>query len=175
MSVRRNDTRDAGRRCLVTLILLSGLQPATAEVPNDVIGRLFLPPAERARIELARGREDAMDVSFTAIESGQKVERPDESVALNGVVRRADGNDVIWVNGRMIGDRLGDAETIKVRQGPDANNNVVLEASGVPRPVRLKPGQAWDRDTGSVVDCYRCTRADTEPAANEVAEPADDE
>lgn len=146
----------------VALALLALPHAALAELPNDTIGRLFLSPAERAKIEQTRGKEIAADITFGETDPGEAAKPSDEAVALNGLVRRADGNDIVWVNGQIIGDRLGSLAEIKVHKGPDANNNVVLESTGIPRPVRLKPGQAWDRTTNRAVDCYRCTALDND-------------
>lgn len=129
---------------------------ATAELANDTLGRLFLSPAERAKIENSRGQEAASEMTFD--EAGPQIaaKPTDATVALNGLVRRADGNDIIWVNGQIIGDRLGTSTDVKVRRGPDAANNVVLESIGTARPVKLKPGQSWDNATNKAVDCFRC-------------------
>lgn len=151
----------ATRATMLGVLLLIIAQSAQSEIPNNVMGRLFLSPGERAKIDQNRGKDESADVAFGNVESGEAATPIEEGLALNGLVRRADGNDVIWVNGQIIGDRLGDSEEITVRIGPDKNNNVVIESAGIPRPVRLKPGQAWDRDTNAVVDCFRCTQTDT--------------
>lgn len=150
-----------------SILLLSLPFSANAELPNDIIGRLFLSPAERAKIEQTRGQDIATDVTFEDTAPKAAVKPKGAAVALNGLVRRADGNDVIWVNGQMIGDRLGTSAEVKVRRGPDANNNVVLESTGIARPVKLKPGQSWDKLTNKAVDCYRCADPDNSsvPAA----------
>ena len=159
MNTRRARTNRPGPRLIGVLCLLIAqvAQLAQAEIPNDVIGRLFLSPGERAKIEKNRGKDSSADVAFGAVESVEPVKSVEESLALNGLVRRADGNDIVWINGQIIGDRLGDSPEVKVRQGPDKDNSVVVESAGIPRPVRLKPGQAWDRNTNTVVDCFRCT------------------
>lgn len=156
-------TKNALRR--VALLAILALPVARAEIPNDAIGRLFLTPSEREKIEQSRGQEAAAEISFDGADPTETTRPIDETLALNGLIRRTDGTDVVWVNGKMLGDGLGRSDTIKVRRGPDVDNNVIVESAGVPRPVRLKPGQAWDRGTGRVVDCYRCTeKSELEPA-----------
>lgn len=153
--------------CVTLALTLGAVTEAPAEINNNFIGRLFLTPAERAQIEQARGQDNAADIAFGSTDPSEPARQADEAVALNGLVRRADGNDIVWVNGRMIGDRLGDDANITVRRSPDVNNEVVIESAGVPRPVRLKPGQAWDRNTDRVVDCYRCSDSDAASAPSQ--------
>jgi hypothetical protein len=67
------------------------------------------------------------------------------SVRLQGVVRRSDGNDEVWLDGGRIG----------VVGGVNAQDRVPVRIPGTERRVWLKPGQVLDTATGAVRESYQ--------------------
>lgn len=162
-SCRRDQSVDADRAidtgphwrappycCLpVTLLLLLLLStPVIAAGPS-----LFTTPEQRDRLdriraeataeELAREPEPEPEPAATA--APQSPPR----VHLRGFVRRSKGPSAVWVNSgnTLHGTAVGDGLAAGRVEGATV---VVTLPDG--KQVRLKPGQIWDPDSGTVID-----------------------
>lgn len=84
----------------------------------------------------------------------EKAEKKLPSVSLQGFIRRSDGRSAVWANGQntLNDDRL--ADDVRIDSGRIEGTTVVVTLPDG-RKVRLEPGQAWDSDSGRVVDQYR--------------------
>lgn len=135
------------RGCIGLLFVsLPYVVAAPADSAAD-FGRLFTSPAERAEIDRMRAsfRPEAA-VSADAGESLSPVGiAPQASMRLNGIMRRSDGHDELWLNG-------GRAAT---GGDPDAQNRVRVRVPGTDRMVWMKPGQVLDTSTGVVRESYQ--------------------
>jgi hypothetical protein len=68
-------------------------------------------------------------------------------------MKRSDGKNVVWVNGESTIDksRLGDIRVHQKSIGKE--KKVTISVDG--KTVRIKPGEAWLKDTGNVVDSHK--------------------
>ncbi|GAA5170218.1 hypothetical protein [Viridibacterium curvum] len=83
-------------QCLLGLLLLTGLPAAmAADKPwREDLGRLFLTPEKRALLDELRRNNARITPS---------AEQP-ENLRLDGIVRRSNGRQTIWINGQAYGD-----------------------------------------------------------------------
>jgi hypothetical protein len=119
---------------------LGTLLPLVAAAPADTgaaLDRLFTTPAGAAA-----ATSDAVPLATNDT-------RMPASVRLQGMVRRSDGNDEVWLDGGRIG----------VVGGVNAQDRVPVRIPGTDRRVWLKPGQVLDTATGAVRESYQTGRA----------------
>jgi len=137
-------------RTLVTFTLgclfAGAVLPAAAAEP---LGRLFLTPEARRLLDAGRTPGEELQPQQGELPGGAGTS---DQVVLSGIVRRRLGPDVVWING----ERADQSGRIRLRQGPDRANRVVLEDATDGNTVRLKPGQFWEPETGLVADCRGC-------------------
>lgn len=126
------------------------VSPASAK-ETEPLGRLFFSPVERAKLDEAR-RAPPASVSppkqtIQAIAKPRApLSRPD-TITLNGIVRRSDGQSTVWVNNRPISDQDESAIAIK---SPDEGGRIALQLPESKRNLRLKVGERADVRTGEI-------------------------
>ena len=154
--------------CLLLLAVAGNGMAADA-----TLGRLFYTPEQRAALEEARRRN--IRAEELAAEASKKP-KPDgpRTVTLNGVVRRSDGESMIWVNGKPVENEVNDG--MRVRLTPD-QSGVTVHDTEKGRTVRLKVGQHANLLTGKVEENYVRRQApppptETEPTEEQGAEKA---
>jgi hypothetical protein len=149
-------------RPLCLLLLALGAAPVWAEDAN--LGRLFFTPAERQALEAARKKNIRAEVQATA----EQPPRPQiRNVTVSGLVRRSDGENTVWVNGKPVDGSTADGLKVRITAGQGA---VIVHEPEKGRTVRLKVGQHADIVTGRVEESYERRQAVTPPAAS--PEPA---
>ena len=117
---------------------------AAAEYEVEGLGRLFIDPVQREKLEAVR-------------RGTYKAETEQESrvsnVRVNGIMIRSDGDNVVWINGEST---LGGISSEGIRVNPDATDarsyRVPVRIDG--KVVGIKPGQNWSEGTGTVKDNY---------------------
>lgn len=119
------------------LLILAVCAMATQAAP--VIGRLFTSPQERAALEAQRRSGAAPATPAPA--SVDAAEPAPQTVTMNGIVRRSAGQATVWINQQP--HQVADPANRQPAAG------LTLRAPGV-APVRLKPGQRYDRTSGVV-------------------------
>jgi hypothetical protein len=121
----------------LVVCLFAASEPATAADPlmSPSLGRLFMSPDERRALDAGKTAHAGPD-GPSAVVGGTGPAR----VVLNGILKRSDGPDVVWINGQPAGSK--DAP-LQVRRGPDGQNTVTLLDTADGRSVKLKPGQSW--------------------------------
>ncbi len=152
----------------VTLSLL--LLVVSAAVNNVVlaedIGRLFLTPDQRARLQQLRHATPAADAVLEVIEDTPPAPVADDAMAvgeavqsltINGIVTRSDGTATVWVNGVNTYDGDLDALAARVDTDTAARGRVNVQWPGSDRVVPLKPGQSYYPATDQVSDLYEDT------------------
>lgn len=177
--------RDAGRRfaaalafSLLFVLALGGAAPREAGAADKTsLGRLFLTPEQRRLLDEQRAHPASRIDSALPKDLLPARTAAGRRVVLNGVVRRASAEPVVWIDGRAAGAAPIAGGRLQVRRGPDAQNRVTLESTGDHAVARLKPGQSWDPVTGRVSDCVQCgalppPAADAAPAEPSAATPA---
>lgn len=139
--------RRRGRIARMAVSLLLAAVPCVASAGfTDGLGRLFMTGKERTEIDRLRASGPRRDDSATATSPGL----PSASAALrlDGVVRRSDGPDTLWVNGEYM---AGDGRM-------DARDRVQVPAASAGRSIWMKPGQVFDPDNGAVRESYQAGR-----------------
>lgn len=96
--------------------------------------RLFT--SETARSEIDR-RRDQQNVSSTTEQTGKSP----ATIKVNGIVRRSDGKNTVWVNGRSVEDRSTSNGVRVVSRGDDDTVSVFVDGE----KVRMKPGETWSQ------------------------------
>ena len=114
---------------------------SSAQYDANDLDKLFTDKSQRARIDAARSGN-----------SGFETQRVDK-VKVSGYMKRSDGKNVVWVNGESTIDksRLGDIRVHQKSIGKE--KKVTISVDG--KTVRIKPGEAWLKDTGNVVDSHK--------------------
>lgn len=142
----------------LAVLVLSG-----AAAAQD-IGRLFTTAPERStlnqlRIEaqFARPEPEAEAVPEQVAQpqppTGPSVSR----LEVNGVVRRSGGPTTVWVNGAQVERGVVSREGLRVDPGRRIVDGVQVRLPSGLRSVRLKPGQAIDVNSGTLVDAFERT------------------
>jgi hypothetical protein len=114
-----------------------------ADYDASDLKKLFTDEKQRAQIDAARsGNASGIDSSI----------QQTNKISLDGYVTRSDGKSVVWINNKstLDGSKLGD---IKVHQSSiGKNKKVTVSIDG--KTTRLKPGETWSEDTGTIKDNY---------------------
>jgi hypothetical protein len=139
---------------LVLVALLFGLASA-AWADDPPLGRLFLTPQERALLDNARRNRVRAAALAAAADKKPKLP-PVRDVTINGVVKRSDGEAIIWVNGRPTDGETDDGMHVAASPGTDAS--IVVREPEKGRKVRLKVGQRVDLTTGRIEENYEARR-----------------
>jgi len=144
---------------LLTMLLVLPIRANRALADGgESIGRLFLTPAERARIDATRTNTDSGE-RLDVLAVGRA--KPIEQIVVNGFVQRSGGPDTVFVNGESFHDERPRADDIELLRGPDDESRVVV-AKRNQGSARLKPGQAWDLHSDQVVECSECAVDETD-------------
>lgn len=166
-------TRPGTGRCqslplagIARVVLLAGLAGgAGAASAQDALGRLFFTPAQRAQIDEARRRPAAPEPVREAVVVPAQPQP--QSVSVDGIVRRNDGQATVWVNRKPT---AAPEQAGAVRIGPvrDASDGADLRLPDGGRRVRIKVGQEVDVQSGRVQERYRQPAAAPQPVAPEM-------
>jgi len=162
------DTRRPGPSVSAALALafMLGALPDMAAA-RDGVGRLFFSPAQRQQLDEARRRPIAPE----PVRDAAAVPAPSrtQSIAVDGIVRRSDGQATVWVNRAPT---QAPQPTGAVRIGPvrDATDGADLRLPDSGRRVRIKVGQEVDVQSGRIQESYRRPP----PADAAPAEPSTD-
>ena len=140
------------------LLLLLPFAGASA----DPIGRLFFTPEQRATLDNARRQNIKIDVETEAPAM--------ENIKVNGVVKRSDGESIVWINNRPIRNRQAPGG-YKITPTDSARVNVQLPQSH--RSVDMKVGQSLNAASGRIAESYQipAQTAGTEKKITAVEKP----
>lgn len=151
---------------IVRVVLLAGLAGgAGAASAQDALGRLFFTPAQRAQIDETRRRPAAPEPVREA--AGAPAQPQPQSLSVDGIVRRNDGQATVWVNRKPT---AAPEQAGAVRIGPvrDASDGADLRLPDGGRRVRIKVGQEVDVQSGRIQERYRQPAAAPQPVAPEM-------
>jgi hypothetical protein len=124
--------------------LLSSLLLVPVAGADEIGGRLFFTPEQRALLDRARQQNVRIDVS---------ADNSTEVFTLNGIVRRSDGRSTAWVNGKpLVEDPQDHGFKVLAREKSGA---YTLKLPYAEQALRLKVGQSEDATTGEIRESYR--------------------
>jgi hypothetical protein len=148
-------------RLKVFLLAAAFAGPALAqqEVP---LGRLFLTPEQRAALDNARRNKIRAEAVAAAVVKKPKPPAA-RSVLINGVVKRSDGETIVWVNGKPVEGETPDGMQFQVApQAP--GGTVMVREPDKGRRVEIKVGQQVDMVTGRVKEPFERAPQNAAPA-----------
>lgn len=146
----------------VRLALVAALSTgAGAAAAQDSLGRLFFTPAQRVQLDESRRRPPAPEPVWDV----PNVPQPVQSLSVDGIVRRSDGQATVWVNRQPT---AAPQAVGPVRIGPvrDAAEGADLRLPDNGRQVRVKVGQEVDVQSGRIQERYRQRPAPPTPSAS---------
>ena len=108
------------------------------------LGKLFTTPAERRVIDADKSGDMQQSTTRNITPSNIKV---------NGLVIRSKGKNAVWVNGNQSKENQT-IDGVKVLSKSVTNKNISIPVLVDGKSIRVKPGQSWSEETGSVVDSY---------------------
>lgn len=160
------DKSDVTGETLVIIRLLSligitafAILASNASSAAEGLGRLFFNPEQRAQMDLARSKRIRTTLAEEPTEQ-QSTALP-ETVLYNGLVRRSDGKNTIWLNGRSVPEgEMGGHTTVNSTLRRDGS--LVIELPQANRSINLRVGQELEITSGSIAESY----ARTAPLAN---------
>lgn len=144
-------------RLLLSLLLLVSTGHAVAQ--EAPLGRLFLTPEQRALLDNARRNK----IRAAAV-AGAIVKKPKppaaRSVLINGIVKRSDGETIVWVNGKPTDGETPDGMQFQTR----ADGGVTVRDPEHGRRVEIKVGQQVDMLTGRIKEPFERPPQSVAPA-----------
>lgn len=141
--------------CLLVIFLPGTLLPVQAQE----LGRLFLTPEQRVRLEQLRIRSNqprpvVVEAPEPELPAPVIDLEPEEVLfAHGGSMRRGDGSYTIWLNGIAYSDDELPANVSLVIPYDQGQLRITDPDSG--RSYRLKPGQVLNLGTGSLREAYQ--------------------
>ncbi len=116
------------------------------------LGRLFTSTVERSTLDRLRRQDLIQNELIRAREDAGEEKKGSDTLVINGVVQRSNGDKTVWINGKKVENKKG-PNNVRLHRGPDHQNKVVV---GIPgrRAVSMKPGQRWNPGSGKVVEIY---------------------
>lgn len=133
-------------------------QTLSPDIPEGQFGRLFTTPRERALLDAQRQQHGFSEPLITSVEvaSTSDIAPVDtqQSIKLSGILLRADGQQQIWINGKLQPQQ----KKINIKQ----NTKAVMPTSATLKvPIQkqnqhttLKPGQVWVLGSRKTTESY---------------------
>jgi hypothetical protein len=155
-------------RLWVLSVLALLATPAIAQQQDTPLGRLFLTPEQRATLDNARRNKIRAEAVAGAVVKTPKPPAA-RSVLINGVVKRSDGETIVWVNGKPIESETPDGMQFQVAPQTQGGTVLVREPEKG-RRVEIKVGQQVDMLTGRIKEPFE--RPPSTAPAPKTAPPA---
>jgi hypothetical protein len=132
-------------KLITTLITLIYASFSSADNYDErSLGGLFTSPSERQKIDNDKRGDIPQSASRRLAPS---------SVRINGALIRSKGKNSVWINGtKATGNEV--VGGVKVFSKSANKDNLTIPVLVDGKSVRIKPGQSWSEETGSVVDNY---------------------
>jgi hypothetical protein len=136
---------------MLTLACAMGILPGAA-LAREGFGRLFFTPAQREQLDHARRQPIEPD----AVGDADRQPAPPyaQSMAIEGIVRRSDGQATVWIN-RTPTPVPAPGPDMRIGPVGDAGDGADLRLPHGDRRVRVKVGQEVDLRSGQVRERYR--------------------
>ncbi|MDZ4098130.1 MAG: hypothetical protein U1E13_05445 [Methylophilaceae bacterium] len=136
---------------LVASLLLSQLLIAGVSHAEQISGRLFTTPNERANLDYLRQTSKAPSPEqYEDEENATVAPALPSSVSMQGFVKRGDGKKgTVWVNNQPVQEN-SDTGEVHVGKLPRAGGQVQINIPASGRNVNLKAGQVYMPETDSI-------------------------
>ena len=133
-------------RALPLICMLSIANAAAAAE----LGRMFFTPAQRATLDNARKQNIRAEIGNENEQQPSAAPVP-QSVSVNGVIRRSDGKNTIWLNNRVVNEQQPGGLNAAIGKG---DNRVRLNVPESGRNLDLKVGQTVEIVSGTIEESY---------------------
>ena len=133
------------------------LAAALLMLPNAAgaeLGRLFFTPAQRAALDVARKQNIRLEMGNEETErqqNGANAAPLPQTVRLNGMIRRSDGNNTVWLNNKPMTSQNAAGMSFSTNRN---DTKVKLQLPDGGRSLDLKVGQTAEINSGSVEESY---------------------
>lgn len=124
----------------------------------EQLGRLFLTPEERSRIDKIRFAKPKQEEPVKIVIKDIVTEEPEEPVPdiggirVNGLVYRQDGKSTAWINNTNTFEGNLENQYIEVNSGDIKPDNIKLKIYKNETDITLKVGETYETTTDEVTD-----------------------
>jgi hypothetical protein len=143
-------------------LVLAGLLALANDASAAEAARLFFTPAQRAALDNARKQNIRVEISNDGEQ--QTTQAPvAHNISVNGLIRRSDGKNTIWLNNRVVTEQQPGTVGAAISK---TENRVLLNVPESGRKLDLKVGQSVEIVSGTIEESYlRRSGAKPEPKA----------
>lgn len=154
------------------LVIVAALLASTATAAE--LGRLFFTPTQRATLDTARKQNIRTEIGNESEQPSNAAPTP-QNVSVNGLIKRSDGKNTIWLNNRAVTEQHPGPIGAVIGKNDD---RVLLNVPESGRKLDLKVGQSVEIVSGTIEESYLRRPAakaeakgtgDAEKAASDVA------
>ena len=134
--------------CLAAALLMLP-HAASAE-----LGRLFFTQAQRNALDMARKQNIRLEIGNEETErqqNGANAAPLPQTVRLNGMIQRSDGNNTVWLNNKPITGQNAAGMSFSTNRN---ESKVKLQLPDGGRSMDLKVGQTAEINSGTVEESY---------------------
>lgn len=129
-------------RLAAAIVLMLG----AGTVASADLGRMFFTPAQRATLDHLRQQ------NIRPGPGGDQEQAPAQQyMSVNGVVRRSDGKNTVWLNNRAVSGRRDGGLNVSTNKN---DNRVRLTVPQSNRSIDLKVGQTLEIVSGTIAESY---------------------
>jgi len=132
------------------VLLLLALAGAANACAGAELGRMFFTPAQRATLDNARKQNIRVEIGNENEQLPAAAPVP-QNVSVNGVIRRSDGKNTIWLNNRVVNEQNPGGMNAAIAK---SDNRVRLSVPESGRSVDLKVGQTVEIVSGTIEESY---------------------
>jgi hypothetical protein len=129
------------------------------------LARMFFTPAQRATLDNARKQNIRSEIGNDG-EQQPAAAPVAQSISVNGLIRRSDGKNTIWLNNRIVTEQQPGALDASLGK---SDNRVQLKVPDTGRKLDLKVGQTAEIVSGTIEESYLrrpAPKMDPKPAAD---------
>ena len=133
------------------------LAAALLMLPNAAgaeLGRLFFTQAQRNALDMARKQNIRLEIGNEETErqqNGANAAPLPQTVRLNGMIQRSDGNNTVWLNDKPITGQNAAGMSFLTNRN---DSKVKLQLPDGGRSMDLKVGQTAEINSGTVEESY---------------------
>ena len=118
------------------------------------LGRLFFTQAQRNALDMARTQNIRLEIGNEETErqqNGANAAPLPQTVRLNGMIQRSDGNNTVWLNDKPITGQNAAGMSFSTNRN---DSKVKLQLPDGGRSMDLKVGQTAEINSGTVEESY---------------------
>ena len=137
-----------------TAIWLAAALLLLPSAANAELGRLFFTPAQRNALDTARKQNIRVEIGneeTERLQNGANAAPLPQTVRLNGMIQRSDGNNTVWLNNKPITGQNTTGMSFSTNRN---DSKVKLQLPDGGRSMDLKVGQTAEINSGTVEESY---------------------